>query len=53
LAKVPFIFLTSSNWHDVDRSRGIALGAKKFLRRPIDPLVLLNEVNQVLGRING
>jgi two-component system cell cycle response regulator len=53
LAAVPFIFLTSSNWHDVDRSRGIALGAEKFLRRPIEPQVLLSEVKQVLERGNG
>jgi two-component system cell cycle response regulator len=53
LAAVPFIFLTSSNWHDVDRSRGIALGAKRFLRRPIEPQLLLSEVKQLLECADG
>jgi two-component system cell cycle response regulator len=53
LAKVPFIFLSSTYWNDVDKARGIALGAEKFLLRPLDPQLLLKEVNETLGRPNG
>jgi two-component system cell cycle response regulator len=48
LRHVPFIFLSSTYWHDVDQARGIALGAVRFLVRPIDPSALLAEVNAIL-----
>ena len=48
LADVPFIFLSSTYWHDVDRARGLALGAKKFLLRPIEPRTLVDEIEATL-----
>jgi two-component system cell cycle response regulator len=53
LAVVPFIFLSSTYWHELDRARGIALGAEKFLLRPIDPNVLLDEIADTLNRRRG
>lgn len=53
LSAVPFIFLSSTYWHELDRVRGIALGAEKFLVRPIDPQALLNEINDTLGVVDG
>jgi two-component system cell cycle response regulator len=44
LAHVPFLFLTSSIWHEKDRVEGLALGAQKFLVRPIDPRTFLGEL---------
>lgn len=48
LAGVPFIFLSSTYWHDIDRARGLALGAKKFLLRPIEPRTLVEEIEATL-----
>ena len=48
LARIPFIFLSSSYWHDLDKARGLPLGAEKFLVRPIDPQLLVAEVTGVL-----
>jgi|SRR5215472_10926746 len=48
LGAVPFIFLSSTYWHDLDKSYGISLGAAKFLTRPIDPRQLLHEVDELL-----
>jgi CheY-like chemotaxis protein len=52
-AGVPFIFLSSTYWHELDKARGLALGAQKFLLRPVDPKILLEEINDALVRING
>ena len=49
MADIPFIFLSSTYWHELDKARGLSLGAKKFLLRPIDPQTLLDEVNDTLG----
>jgi len=53
LAGVPFVFLSSTYWHELDKARGLALGAQKFLLRPIDPQTLLQEINETLMRIHG
>jgi two-component system cell cycle response regulator len=49
LRSVPFIFLSSTAWNAADRKRGIALGAARFLVRPIEPAVLLREIEDVLA----
>lgn len=48
LRDVPFIFITSTHW-DLDwRDRGLALGAARFLFRPIEPERLLQEIKDCL-----
>jgi two-component system cell cycle response regulator len=44
LRPIPFIFLSSSTPTSIDIARGQALGAVRFLRRPIEPPVLLDEI---------
>jgi len=53
LRDIMFIFVSSTYWHELDRARGIALGAKKFLVRPIDPHALVSEINDALADIDG
>jgi two-component system cell cycle response regulator len=48
LSAVPFIFITSTMLDEKDRDRGLALGAARFLRRPIEPDVFLAEVRACL-----
>lgn len=53
LSDISFIFVSSTYWHELDRARGLSLGAKKFLVRPIDPQVLVAEINDVLRGDDG
>ena len=48
LADIPFVFLSSTYWHESERARGLALGAKRFLLRPIDPRTLVEEIGAAL-----
>jgi len=48
LRDVPFIFLSSTVWRDADRVDGLALGARRFLLRPILPQALLAEVRATI-----
>jgi two-component system cell cycle response regulator len=48
LAEVPFIFLSSTYQHESYRARGLALGAERYLMRPIEPQKLLDEVAATL-----
>ncbi len=45
---IPFVFITSTAWPDDDLRRGMALGARSYLIRPIEPRVLLDEVEACL-----
>jgi len=49
LSQIPFVFISSTVWRDGDQERGLALGAMKFLLRPIDPKKLLTEIEECLG----
>lgn len=49
LKNVPFIFISSTMSDDVDRERGLALGANQFLFRPTEPLTLLSEIRACLS----
>lgn len=51
LRDVPFVFLTSTATGEADRRRGLALGAQRYLRRPIEPEQLLREVESVLAQV--
>jgi two-component system cell cycle response regulator len=48
LKEIPFVFLSSSVFGDRDRNRGLELGANKFIFRPIEPQLLLREVEDCL-----
>jgi two-component system cell cycle response regulator len=48
LQDVPFLFITSTAWRTADKACGIELGAEKFIQRPIDPALLLEEVERVV-----
>ena len=49
LSRIPFVFLSSTVWRDSDRLDGLALGADRFLLRPIQPQTLLAEVKAALA----
>ena len=48
LRSIPFIFLTSTAVNEKDRAKGLALGAAKYLFRPIEPQALLDEIKALL-----
>jgi two-component system cell cycle response regulator len=48
LAAIPFMFLTSTFCNPADRRRGLALGAVRYLFRPLEPEALLAEVQDCL-----
>jgi len=48
LSKIPFVFLSSSVWSIRERERALVQGAKKFISRPIEPALLLFELEQCL-----
>lgn len=44
LKDVPFVFVTSTHCNENARAKGLALGAVRFLFRPIEPEALLAEI---------
>ncbi|HYK89635.1 MAG TPA: response regulator, partial [Acidobacteriota bacterium] len=53
LRDVPFLFVTSTTRSEAARARGLAQGAQRFLFRPIEPQVLLAEVESCLRVAGG
>lgn len=49
LRDIPFLFLSATHWDEAARARGIALGAERYLRRPLDAESLLAEIRQALA----
>jgi two-component system cell cycle response regulator len=49
LRNIPFIFLSSSALKDDESSFAMSVGAAKFLTRPIEPMKLLDEIEDLLG----
>jgi two-component system cell cycle response regulator len=49
LASIPVVLLTSTMMTDADRAEGLAMGAARYLRRPIEPEVLLAEIQACLA----
>ena len=49
LPRIPFIVITSQSWNSADRASALALGADKFIKRPIEPAKLLREIAEALG----
>ena len=50
LATIPFVFLSATDWLKKQRAEVVALGAVKFIQRPIDPRALLAEIAACLER---
>ena len=48
LKNVPFVFLSATVWKRQDQLDGLALGAVKFILRPIDPELLIKEIEECL-----
>jgi len=48
LREIPFAFVSSTVWRTSDPQRALALGAVRFIQRPIEPLDLLREVEECL-----
>jgi two-component system cell cycle response regulator len=46
--EVPFVFLSSTSRGSKDRTRGIAMGARKFILRPLEVAALLRELEDCL-----
>lgn len=49
LKTIPFIFMTTTHWNEGIREEGIALGADRFLFRPMDAQTLLAEIQACLS----
>jgi two-component system, cell cycle response regulator len=49
LRDIPFIFLSATHWDERDRARGLALGATRYLRRPMESEALLSEIRRCLN----
>lgn len=48
LCRIPFIFLTSTHTDESYRRQGLALGAARFIFRPVDPAEVLAEIKACL-----
>lgn len=49
LRNVPFLFMTSTHWDLETRRAGMALGAVRYINRPIEPVPLLREIEACLA----
>jgi CheY-like chemotaxis protein len=50
LCRIPLVFLSSSVWSLQERQRALSQGARKFIARPVEPKVLLSELQECLHR---
>ncbi|WP_374673676.1 response regulator [Ideonella sp.] len=50
LRDVPFVFLTATHWDEESQTRALAMGADRYLTRPIDTPVLIEEIRRLLAR---
>src|SRR5262249_8664982 len=50
LRRIPLVFLSSTVWREKDRMDGLALGADKFILRPIELQVLPEEIEACLKK---
>jgi len=49
LRHIPFIFLSSTHWDEASQHLGLALGALRYLRRPMEPAELLAQIQACLS----
>jgi len=50
LSKIPFVFLSSSVWSTREQERALVQGATKFIQRPIEPQMLLKQLNECIPK---
>ena len=50
LAKIPFVFLSSSVWSTREQERALLQGATKFIPRPIEPQMLLEQLKDCIPK---
>lgn len=50
LDSIPFVFITSTMTSESERRKGLALGASRYLFRPIEPQELLREIEACLDQ---
>ena len=50
LRQIPFVFLSSTLWPPDAPQKALALGALRFIQRPIEPKDLVREVELCLGK---
>ncbi len=50
LSKIPFVFLSSSVWSTSEKEHALTQGAKKFISRPIEPQVLLDQLKDCIPK---
>lgn len=48
LASIPFMFLSATHWDEKSRRLGLELGAIRYVTRPVDPALLLREIEDIL-----
>ncbi len=48
LRAIPFVLISSTVWRETDPSTALALGANRFILRPIDPQDLVSEIEACL-----
>lgn len=53
LRPIPFVFLSASVWTAREKIQALELGASKFLSRPIEPVVLVEEIQGCLQKAEG
>ncbi len=53
LSTIPVMFLTSTFTNERDRSRALALGAARYVFRPVDPDLFLAAENDCLAEVRG
>jgi two-component system, cell cycle response regulator len=52
LSQIPFMFLTASSGRESDLTQARALGAARFLRRPIEPQALVDQIEACLHEVD-
>ncbi len=48
LRSIPFVFISATMWPETDPARGLALGADRFILRPIEPPAFLAAIESCL-----
>lgn len=48
LRSIPFVFISSTVWRDSDQATGLALGAARFILRPIEPQDLVAAIEDLV-----
>ncbi len=50
LSKIPFVFLSSSVWSTQEQEHALMQGAKRFISRPIEPQMLLEQLKDCIPK---